>query len=799
MIRSSKTLQWAIPICACFCLFFSSAALALVQPGQPVPKATKVPGKLTVQFEDNVATGKFQRGFGSVSTGLSSVDQLLAGFGVTDLHAIFTNAKRPAVNSGMSDLTRYYEITFPDSLPLDVVIKGLTQNPNIRMAEPVWQYYIDATPNDPLYMNQWNMAPPGPDPQMYNAWDLSTGSDSIKIAIVDTGVLYKHPDLMGNIWVNPGEDINHNGVVWDVDDLNGIDDDANGFVDDLIGYDFVTAISNPAPGEDCCTRDNDPSDFNGHGTHVSGIVAAMNNNNLSVTGVAGGWYGGSRSFGGCRIMCLRAGGSNNAGQGTLNSNDLADAINYAIMMHANAINASWGGGGYSAPLENAIFNAVNSGITFAHAAGNDGIDNQGAEDQVPGVLSVAATTSTDTKASYSNYGTWITVSAPGDQILSTVSNAYTPGTAIFSGTSMAAPHVAALSGLIRSMMPSLTRKQVDSILVNTADNIDAQNPSYIGQLGTGRINAFRALSALANAKFTTDVDRGNVPLTVNFTDQSPNSPTTWAWDFGDGNTSTAQNPAHQYTTPGMYTVSLKITEPRGLGEEHLKNYMWVRADTLKIDSVVVDPGSIAVVNVRLTNTSQIEYLELPIYFSSDQGDTLASDSGIGGISVVGTRAASFSQVNFDNAVSSFNLYSIGMTASPIGHYQFLTPGSGSILKLYISVPPTATRGSVITIDTLSQGPGNKFYPKLTSLWGDYWPVFKAGKVVVRACRRGKVLCGSGVIDLSDLSALVSYLTTGLPVLDPYGGNVNGVGTIDLGDLSFLVAYLTGIGGPPPSN
>lgn len=773
-------------------------ASAVSTQGQSLPKPTMLKGKITVQFTEDVIPSRIVNGFGRVSVGVASLDNVLATVNASSAEAIFVDAKKPEAGSDKKDLTGFYELTIPEDADVFATVRELLQNPNVKLAEPVWLYYIDiSTPNDPQYASQYQMSPPGPDPQPYNAWDMERGSDSIKIAIIDTGVLYNHPDLTGNIWVNPGEDIDGDMAVWDPGDMNGIDDDGNGFIDDLVGWDFVNAMSSVWPGEDGVTRDNNPSDHNGHGTHCAGISAAMTNNGTNVTGVAGGWFGGHRSSRGCRIMCIRAGGTTAGGLGELNSNDLAAAVNYAANNGAHVINGSWGGGSFSSALNTAMFNAVAAGVSFIHSAGNDNVDIEGWHDQVPGVVTVAATNNADQKWTWnssqgSNFGTWITVSAPGQNILSTVSNAYSPSTAIYTGTSMAAPYVAGLNALIRSMMPSLTRAQVDSIITVTADNIDAQNPSYVGLLGSGRVNAFTALSGLANAKFTSNVTDANVPFTVDFTDQSPNSPSAWDWSFGDGGTSTDQNPSHAYNVPGVYDVSLKITETRGLGEEHLNNYVWARADTIKIDSLIVDPGTKPVFTVHLANTAQVKTMMLPFSAFNDQGITLDS------FSVVGTRCAAFEQVALDGG-DGMTTFGIDLRPTLTGTPNYMTVGSGSIVKLYFNVPSTAAKGTVVTIDTLSLGLGGSKKPKIAATLADYWPVFKKGKLVVRPCSRGKMFCGPGLPDLTDLSILISYLINNSPIPDPYGGNVNGTGGIDISDLSYLINYLVGGGDPPPSN
>jgi PKD repeat protein len=287
------------------------------------------------------------------------------------------------------------------------------------------------------------------------------------------------------------------------------------------------------------------------------------------------------------------------------------------------------------------------------------------------------------------------------------------------------------------------------------------------------------------------VTDANVPFTASFTDQSPNAPSSWDWAFGDGATSADQNPSHDYTVPGVYDVSLKITEARGLGEENLNNYVWARADTLKIDSQIVDRGTKPVFNVYLSNTAQVKTMLLALSMTNPEGITLDS------FSIAGTRTSTFIYAGYDGGdhLSTFGLDLRSNTAQS----DFLPVGAGNIAKLYLNIPSTAALGAVVTIDTLSLGTTQTKKPRISAVYGDYWPVFTPGKIVVRACVRGKVLCGSGSIDLTDLSLLISYMISGTPTLDPYGGNVNAVGGIDLSDLSYLINYLIANGDPPPTN
>lgn len=798
MKKRARPLRVPITLLVIF-LTLAASAHGRAYPGQEQPKPFVIPGRVTIQFEDDVDLAAFATGFGKVSFRIPSLDQVLDDFKVSDARKLFPwHTEKPPINSGRKDLTRYYEISFPESIDVKEVIHALMQNPNVRLAEPVWALpLLGAVPDDPLWSDQWAMDSLPPDPDYWSAWEIETGSDSIKYACIDSGVNYKHEDLKGHIWVNPGEDLDGDLVVLDGDDLNGVDDDGNGVVDDLIGYDFLAYMSDVWPGEDGGTRDPDPWDFNGHGTHVAGIAAAMTNNGIGVTGAAGGWWGGHPSFRGVQIMCLRVGALRSDGIGYVNSNDCGTAISYAANNGAHVINCSWGSLG-TGPMVAGVDDAKANGVTVVHAAGNDNADDPDYLDYDPQeleVLSVAALGPySDTKWTWSptegsNYGYWVDVSAPGADILSTSSEFGVPGYLSYTGTSMAAPMVSGLALLIRSAMPSLSKEQVDSLIVNTADNIDyANDPLYWGKLGSGRINAFKALADLPSAKFTADVTEGNVPLLVQFADQSPNPPiSAWLWKFGTGDSSTLQNPAYTYTEPGVYSVSLLIDEgnPLGLGEEHLKNYIWARADTCFLDSVQTTLGSKVVIPVYLANTALVKEMQFAFSFTNSNGVSLDS------FSTAGLRTEDFYNVQFNAFNPGSQRYSIRMRSSAPDSSHYMTPDTGAILTLHFDVASWGTPGEVV-IDTMTVS-GKK--PMITTIWGEYWPVFTPGKIVIPLCAHGDANC-DGDINVADLTCLVDYMFRGGPPPDPRGGDVNGDGFILVDDITYLVDYLFR-GGPPP--
>ncbi len=803
LVRTAQ--PWLAALCVV--LLLAGVAQGKAYSGSEEPRPKIIPGLVTVVFEDDVELGALARGFGTVRFGIPSLDKLLDELEVSQARYLFPwHKERPARNSGRLDPTRFYELAFPESIPVDKVIESLAQNPNVKLAEPVWALPLrgvhlnpDDTlpnPNDPSWTAQWAMSPPPYDPYYYNAWDLETGSDSVKFACIDSGVNYKHPDLMKHIWVNPGEDVDGDGAVMDLDDIDGLDNDSNGIVDDLIGYDFFTGFGIGVwPGEDGGTVDSDPSDFAGHGTHVAGIAAAMTNNNLGVTGVAGGWHGGNRALRGAQIMCIRVGGLANDGIGYVNANNCGTGISYAALNGADVINCSWGSQGVG-PMQVGMQDAADSGVTVVHAAGNDNLDDPDYLDFDPKttVLSVAGTGPSDVRWSSSNYGYWVDVSAPASNILSTSSEFGNPGYLNYWGTSFAAPMVSGLALLIRSAMPSLTKDQVDSLIVLTADAIDSLHiPEYWGKLGSGRINAYSALVDLANAKFTADVTEGPVPLNVQFTDMSPdapNSPSAWWWSFGTGDSSNLQNPPYTYVDPGVYSVSLIVDQgnPLGYGEEHLKNYIWARADTLRLDSMERQLGEVQVVMpVYLANTAQVSDIQFAFQFTN------ANNVKLDSVSTAGLRTEYFHSISYTFSDPANQRYVLLMESSDDDYSEYLAPGGGPVLSLHFSTPFNAVPG-IVTIDTATLSSKE---PKITTIWGDYWPdAHQAGSIVIPFCDHGDANC-DGDVNVVDITQLVQYLFYLAAPIDPRGGDADASGGVNVADITYLVQYLFFHGPPPP--
>ncbi len=284
-------------------------------------------------------------------------------------------------------------VKLPGHKSIRQALESYLMDTQVEYAEPNYIVHTTVTPNDTYFNQLWGLNNTGQsggtidaDIDAPDAWAITTGSDNVVIAVVDTGVAYNHSDLSSNIWVNPGE----------TTCTDGIDNDNNGYIDDCYGWDFI--------GDD-----NDPTDYNGHGTHVAGTIAAVGNNSTGITGVM--WK--------AKIMPLRFLGVSGSGS----TDNAISAILYANAKSAHVINNSWGGSGYSQALKDAI--DASSAVVVC-AAGNDGTNN----DTTPfypasytssNIISVAATDSNDNLASFSNYGlTSVDVGAPGVGIYSTV-------------------------------------------------------------------------------------------------------------------------------------------------------------------------------------------------------------------------------------------------------------------------------------------------------------------------------------------------------------------------------------------
>lgn len=358
-------------------------------------------------------------------------------------------------------------------------LQALAQSSLVAYAEPNYIYRVvggaSALPTDPDFGKLWGMqntgqeitgdqgtykGTPGVDIDAAHAWQIETGNKNVIVAVIDTGVNYNEKDLADNIWTNMAE---KNGVT-------GVDDDKNGYVDDIHGWDFTKQVG-------------DPMDVFGHGTHVSGTIGARANDNYGVVGVA--WD--------VQIMPIRFLGDD--GSGTLA--DAVSSIEYATKMKANIMSNSWGGGGYSQALYDAIAKAKDAGILFVAAAGNESNDNDAnpsypASYQIDNIISVAAINAKGELADFSNTGaTSVHVGAPGVDILSHTM----AGLESWSGTSMATPHVSGIAALVLSQDMTQSYATVKDRILKSARPLQ----SLQGKTTTGGlVNAYRALTNTTN-------------------------------------------------------------------------------------------------------------------------------------------------------------------------------------------------------------------------------------------------------------------------------------------------------------
>ncbi|MCU0707694.1 MAG: S8 family serine peptidase [Pirellula sp.] len=410
---------------------------------------------------------------------VARLQQWFVDAGVADIQV-----SAPLGLPGMVALT-----TSPD-LSYDQLSASLAKIAGFQYASADYKVWGGATyPND-LFFNPFQYAQdnygqdiagypglPDADIDAPEAWDLTTGSSSVVVGVIDSGIDFTHPDLIDNIWTNPGETPN-----------DGIDNDSNGFIDDVHGWDFWGSGNEYTTADD----DNNPSDEHGHGTHVSGTIGATGNNLIGVAGVA--WD--------VSILPLRFLGPNNYGW----ISDAVRAINYATALRTSGINLkvtnhSWGGGGYYQPLVDAIAAHEAAGILFVASAGNNFGNNNDFFPSYPAsygldnIISVAATDNQDQLAFFSNIGpTSVDLGAPGSFVASTLPNSifgYEYG--YFSGTSMAAPQVTGVAALAWSMAPDATYQQVKEAILKGVDPI----PALEGRTATGgRLNAYNTLKQL---------------------------------------------------------------------------------------------------------------------------------------------------------------------------------------------------------------------------------------------------------------------------------------------------------------
>ncbi len=579
------------------------------------------------KYKEGELIVKFKSGITSAS---SAAIHKAAGASVVKRYALVPNLER---------------IKLPQGTSVKDAVMSYMANPDVEYAEPNYiAHKLSVIPNDSFFGNQWSLqnlgtyagGTAGADISATDAWSVSTGNRNVVVAVLDTGVDYTHPDLVGNIWTNSGETIC----------TDGIDNDHNLKIDDCKGWNFATCIE--FDDEDCVTpgvENNDPFDDDGHGTHVAGTIGAVGFNNLGVTGVMMS----------VRLMPVKVLNAQGAGY----FGDIEDGIDYAVTNGAKVINASLGGSDFQQSLYDVIAAANTKGVLLVASAGNDGANNDlsptyPASFNLPNIIAVAATDQNDRMAAFSNFGPLsVDVAAPGVYILSTVptwwANYQGYGLLDFSdGTSMAAPHVSGLAGLLWGYYTHFTNPQVKATILRYADSI----PSLSGFIGTaGRINAYRAISSLQTPESASSHALSEQSIVVTWADRAT----------GETGYSVERKPAGgTYLQLTVLPANTTTFTDSGL-VDGTRYYHRIKAvNTIPAESKAVEPsaatplyapGNLSASTISKTNV----LLEWTDFSETEDGFRVERQAGNGAFDEIATLGANVSSYN-DFSVSSTTRY-----------------------------------------------------------------------------------------------------------------------------------------------
>jgi subtilisin family serine protease len=491
------------------------------------------------------------------------------------------------------------------------IITSIATNPAVEYIQQSAVYSVYSSPNDSAFNSQWNLHRTGV-ASLWKNGTIDRSLPAVRVGVIDTGIDDKHPDLKDAVYMNPGE--SGGGK-----EQNGIDDDGNGFVDDWKGYDFVEQETEDAG--DWNIRDNDPSDENGHGTSVSGIIGADANNGIGLTGIFP-----------AAIVPLRAFGKNGNG----NDIDIAAAIIYAADNGVDVINMSFGDIVRSSFLNDAVRYAYAKNVVLTASSGNDGSDGPHYPSDFPEVISTGSVGQYDNRSFFSSHSPSLDIMAPGEQIITAaMGGGYTDQ---FAGTSAASPHTAGIAALIISLDKKrsltdpahhrLTNEEVKGILINSAD--DAGEPGWDGLYGAGVINAQTAVQSVSGSVIkihSPGLDEqlsgpvtpiivtalspylSSVSLSVN----SVASPEQWNELYSTTNIQYRKDTLLLWNcsayAPGMYTLRLSVKNSKGQGQE-FRQRIYIDASLPKIasfrlrDSVIVGDSYGVLVEARTDrNTS----------------------------------------------------------------------------------------------------------------------------------------------------------------------------------------------------
>lgn len=466
----------------------------------------------------------------------------------------------PAQNKKLnsSSESSYMVIAVDESANIEAVTEQLNASNiseagiNIETVYPNYLYELQETspvPNDTNWHRLWGLE----SINVREAWSRSDG-EGVVVAIIDSGVDYRHADLRDNIWVNQDEIAG-----------NGIDDDRNGYVDDVRGWDFISRGYNCVVGEDCSRPDNDPMDFDGHGTHCAGIVAATKDNNQGIVGVAPK----------AKIMPLRVAFSSYGGA-LLRSTDVVEAINYAVNNGADVVNMSFAGTKLGI-LEDIMNRAQAAGVTLVAAAGNASSNEKYYPAALDSVIAVGALAPYSQRASFSNYGDWIDIAAPGITILSTVPGGYD----YKDGTSMSSPYVVGVLALIKSKNINAGMPELETVDIMMRS---AMESNFSGAASLRSNNAVKALNADVNYPLQADwisaASEATVGEPIEFSSQASDGFAqvvgySWRSDI-DGFLSDQKNFSTDSLTQGTHEIFFKAGNSLGQWSEEVSTIVNVR-------------------------------------------------------------------------------------------------------------------------------------------------------------------------------------------------------------------------------
>ena len=425
------------------------------------------PRKFFIKLTDQAIALRGAPSVGSVSFNQPSIDSYIENLSVERIKPVLS-PEDIALEGETYGLERVFVVEMNSEPDIPTLIDELNALVEVEYAEPIYRSELDFTPNDEYYSESWHHT----NIQSAQAWDITTGSDEVIISIIDTGVDTDHPDLVDNLWSNPGEIPN-----------NGIDDDGNGKVDDIHGWDFSGSVNNPV--EDANVNHDwgwHPDHAEDHGSHCAGIAAGVGNNEIGVTGIAFT----------SKVMAIKI---------FPNPYDdvIVNAIRYAADNGADILSNSWGGTTPSSTINDAILYARNTkGCIVMGAAGNSNSSDFHYPAAYPEVIAVGATNSSDNRRYNSNHGAWVDMCAPGTTIWSCtdpnnpyhLDHDYLP----WGGTSMACPMVAGAAALIRSRYPDLDVNEQEALLMDGDD---------VGDIEMGkRLNVFKCL-----VPYTVNIDQ----------------------------------------------------------------------------------------------------------------------------------------------------------------------------------------------------------------------------------------------------------------------------------------------------